>query len=64
MCSRMVQALNIACSKLGPDMRLAQQEGIEFVAMDFPGHGRSDHMSRDSWYSILSYPEYVIEAAR
>lgn len=40
------------------------KEGIEFVAMDFPGHGRSDHMSQDSWYSILEYPEYVIEAAR
>lgn len=41
-----------------------RQEGFEFVAMDFPGHGRSDHMSKDSWYSILDYPEYVIEAAR
>lgn len=32
--------------------------------MDFPGHGRSDHMSKDAWYAILDYPEYVIEAAR
>eukprot|EP00752_Nemacystus_decipiens_P001415 g1397.t1 len=46
---------------LGPALA---KEGFEFVAMDFPGHGRSDHMSKDSWYSILDYPEYVIEAAR
>lgn len=40
------------------------QEGFEVVAMDFPGHGKSDHMNKDAWYSILEYPEYVIEAAR
>lgn len=40
------------------------QEGFELVAMDLPGHGRSEHMSKDAWYSVLDYPEYVIEAAR
>ncbi|CAM9454961.1 unnamed protein product [Ectocarpus sp. 4 AP-2014] len=46
---------------LGPALA---KEGFEVVAIDFPGHGRSDHMSKDAWYPILDYPEYVIEAAR
>ncbi|CAM9126387.1 unnamed protein product [Pylaiella littoralis] len=46
---------------LGPALA---KEGFEVVAMDFPGHGKSDHMNKDAWYSILEYPEYVIEAAR
>ncbi|CAM9411759.1 unnamed protein product, partial [Hapterophycus canaliculatus] len=46
---------------LGPALA---KEGLEVVAMDFPGHGRSQHMSKDAWYSILEYPEYVVEAAR
>lgn len=40
------------------------QEGFEVVAMDFPGHGKSSHMSKDAWYPLLDLPEYVIEAAR
>ncbi|CAM9543830.1 unnamed protein product [Scytosiphon promiscuus] len=40
------------------------KEGFELVAMDLPGHGRSAHMSKDAWYSMLEYPEYVVEAAR
>lgn len=40
------------------------QEGFEVVALDFPGHGKSGNMSKDAWYGILDYPEYVIEAAR
>lgn len=40
------------------------QEGFEVVAIDLPGHGKSDAMSNDSWYQLLDYPEYVLEAAR
>lgn len=32
--------------------------------MDFPGHGKSDSMGKDAWYSFLDYPEYVVEVAR
>ena len=45
-------------------LQRATQEGFEVVAMDFPGHGKSGHISKDAWYTILEYPEYVMEAAR
>lgn len=40
------------------------QEGFEIVAMDFPGHGKSDATSKDAWYPLVNYPEYVVEVAR
>ncbi|CAM9393502.1 unnamed protein product, partial [Sphacelaria rigidula] len=40
------------------------QEGFEVVAMDFPGHGKSDHINKGSWYTVLDYPEYVIGTVR
>ncbi|CAN0038494.1 unnamed protein product, partial [Discosporangium mesarthrocarpum] len=46
--------------RLGPAMAKA---GIQLVAMDFPGHGRSDHMGKDAWYAMLDYPEYVLQTA-
>ncbi|CAN0033880.1 unnamed protein product [Choristocarpus tenellus] len=36
---------------------------VQFVAIDFPGHGKSAHMGKDAWYGMLDYPEYVLEAA-
>jgi len=39
-------------------------EGFHIVAIDHPGHGKSDHHSIDAMYSVLDYPFYAIEAAK
>ncbi|CAM9679780.1 unnamed protein product [Chrysoparadoxa australica] len=40
------------------------EAGHDVIAMDFPGHGKSGHVSQDSWYSLLDYPQYVMWVAK
>ncbi|CAN0378993.1 unnamed protein product, partial [Phaeothamnion confervicola] len=46
---------------LAPDLA---QAGFQVVAIDLPGHGRSQHLGIGGRYHFLDYPGYIVEFCR